>query len=81
MPLNMCNFHRRGLPVYAKDQRFYEPGCAMCEEKLLAGKVSKSDPTPSEIWKECKGEQRRRIKNIAVGKQARTVIVPFFREG
>lgn len=45
----LCHFHRTGIPGYAINRDFYAKDCRRCEEKLAAGKVKKTDPSPLEL--------------------------------
>jgi len=45
----VCTLHDRGVDI--GQPPFFEPKCAVCQQKLRDGKVTGSEPRPSDIWK------------------------------
>lgn len=45
----LCVWHRYGKPPHAP-AKFFAKNCLKCEEKLAAGLVSATDPSPREVW-------------------------------
>ena len=54
-----CQNHRSGCPTWAIGQRFYNPGCRMCEEKAEKDPTLRTAPTVSELYRQYKESKRK----------------------
>ena len=56
---NFCENHRSGCPTWSIGQRFYNPGCRMCEEKAEKDPTLRTAPTVSELFRRHKESKRK----------------------
>ena len=54
-----CQNHRSGCPTWAIGQRFYNPGCRMCEEKAEKDPTLRTAPTVAELFRRYKESKRK----------------------